>query len=82
MRAVFILALVLAATAAHARGPRRYLLVLHIDHRHDADGVQMTTWGQIGIAIMELARLKARRRLRAVRRNLLARLVKFRSRPS
>jgi hypothetical protein len=39
----------------------------------------MTTWGQIGIAIMELARLKARRRLRAVRRNLLARLVKFRS---
>ena len=34
----------------------------------------MTTWGQIGIAIMELARLKARRRLRAVRRNLLARI--------
>jgi len=30
----------------------------------------MTTWGQIGIAIMELARLKVRRRLRTVRRNL------------
>ena len=32
----------------------------------------MMTWGQIGIAVVQLARIKARRRLLAVRRNLFA----------
>jgi hypothetical protein len=43
-------------------------------HTRQTKEMQMMTWGQIGIAVVELARAKARRHLRAVLRNLLTRL--------
>ena len=67
-------ALVLAATAAHARDREETCSSYTSITGTTRHAVQMTTWGQIGIAIMELARLKARRRLRTVRRNFLARI--------